>query len=97
MAWIAVKNDSRIPCISVYTDGARTFSGILRGSMSEHAFFSYESVYLTVYDNLEKPVFDGVISLHPYKKQVISVGDGTVGVASAHPCGHYIVGKNKTF
>lgn len=97
MAWIAVKNDSHIPCISVYADDKRTFSDILRGSMSEYVFFPYESVYITVYDNFEKPVFDDVLSVHPYKKQVISVGNGTVGVASAHLCRYNIVGKNKTF
>ena len=72
MAWLAVKNDSLIPCISVYADGKRIFSDILKGNVSEYAFFSYESVSVTVYDNFEKPVFNSVISLKPAEKRIIS-------------------------
>ena len=72
MAWIAVKNDSLIPSISVNTEEKRIFSDILKGCVSEYAFFPFESISLTVYDNFEKPVFDGVISLRPAEKKIIS-------------------------
>ena len=76
MAWLAVKNDSLIPCISVYADEKRIFTDILKGDISGYAFFPYESVSVTVYDNFNKPVFNSIISVSSYKKQVISIGDG---------------------
>ena len=76
MAWLAVKNDSSIPCISVYADEKRIFTDILKGSMSEYAFFPYESISFFVYDNFNKPVFNSIIFASSYKKQVISIGDG---------------------
>ena len=81
MAWIAVKNDSRIPSISVNTEEKRIFSDILKGCVSEYAFFPFESISLTVYDNFEKPVFNSVISVLPHKKQVISIGDGRLNLS----------------
>lgn len=75
MAWFAVKNDSSIPCISVFLDEKRIFSNILKGEMSEYAFLPCGSAALTVYNNYEKPVFDEWISIPPRKRLVLSVSD----------------------
>lgn len=75
MAWFAVKNDSSIPCISVFLDEKRIFSDILRDEMSKYAFLPCGSFTVTIYNNFEKPVFDEWISIPPHKKLVLSVSD----------------------
>lgn len=75
MALFAVKNDSCIPCISVFIDEKRIFSDILKGEMSEYAFLPCGSAALVVYNNFERPVFDKWISIPPHKKLVLSIGD----------------------
>ncbi|MCR4718379.1 MAG: hypothetical protein K5768_01970 [Firmicutes bacterium] len=75
MALFAVKNDSSIPCISVFLDGKRIFADIIKGEMSKYAFLPCGSAALTVYNNFEKPVFDKWISIPPHKRLVLSVND----------------------
>ena len=80
MAWLAVKNDSSIPSISVYTEEKRIFSDILRGEVSEYAFFSSGTAVIAVYDNFSKPLFEVPLSVPPCKRLVLSVGDGGICV-----------------
>ena len=75
MAWFAVKNDSCIPCISVFVDEKRIFSDILQGEMSEYAFLPCGSAAIKVYNNFERLVFDEWISIPPHKRLVLSVSD----------------------
>lgn len=71
----AVKNDSSIPCISVFLDEKRIFSDILKGEMSKYAFLPCGSATLTIYNNYEKSVFDEWISIPPHKRLILSVND----------------------
>ena len=53
-SFIAVKNETSFPVISVFIDEKRIFTDILKGEMSEYALLECGSAALRIYNNFEK-------------------------------------------
>ena len=80
-SFIAVKNETSFPVISVFIDEKRIFTDILKGEMSEYALLECGSAALRIYNNFEKPIFDEWISITPYKRLVLTVYNGDLKFA----------------
>ncbi|HAL63448.1 MAG TPA: hypothetical protein DCO93_03270 [Clostridiales bacterium] len=75
MSWLAVKNETSSPVISVFIDEKRIFSDILKGEMSEYALLECGSAAITVYNNFEKLIFDEWISIPPCTRLVLTASE----------------------